>query len=134
METRYALRELESAIGYDCRRLEDGRTAVFRHTGLHRRLRRDFYERRDVIAYYHTAFIAFAAGSAGRPERLDEAEETRQSLLQTAFPYINFDQNRPRQETYDDLFDELDAIIAAKNAEDKAKRGAGTSSDVGSTD
>jgi hypothetical protein len=133
LETRYALRELESAIGYDCRRLEDGRAAVFRHTGLHRRLRRDFYERRDAVAYYHTAFVAFAAGSAGKPERLAEAEETRQSLMRTMFPYLHFKQEKTRQETFDDLFDELDEIIAAKNAEDKAKRDTGAPSDVGST-
>jgi hypothetical protein len=100
---------------------------------LHRRLRRDFYERRDVIAYYRAAFVAFAAGSAGRSERLDETEEIRQSLVQTMFQYLHLKQEQPRRETFDDLFDELDAIIAAKNAEDKANRGAGTPSDVGPT-
>jgi hypothetical protein len=107
--------------------------AVFRHTGLHRRLRRDFYERRDIISYYHAAFVAFAAGSEGRSERLDEVEDMRNSLLQMAFPYVHFRKEKPRQETVDDLFDELDEIIAAKNVEDKAKRSAGMPSDVGPT-
>jgi hypothetical protein len=75
--------------------------------------------------------VAFAAGSAGRSDSLAESEDMRKSLLHTTFPYIHFDQNRPRHETFDDLFDELDEIIAAKNSEGNADGTSGTPDDVG---
>lgn len=108
MESRYALRELESVIGYDCRRLEDGRKAVFRHTGLHRRARRDYYERLDMKAAMQANLFAFGTRSMS----LATVEERRMDLLGVLFPYISFEAPKVQVESIDDLFDELDAIIA----------------------
>lgn len=117
MESRYALRELEGAIGYDCRCLPDGRRAIFRHTGLHRSLRREFFERRDLMAAMQSSFVAAAAAGAGRRAAFDIVEAKRRDMLQVMFPYIHFDAPAPvRTESIDDLFDELDSIIAAQQA------------------
>lgn len=128
MESRYALRELESVIGYDCRRLDDGRKAVFRHTGLHRKARRDYYERLDMKAALQANL--FAVVLQNMP--LATVEEKRTNLLGVLFPYISFDAPKGQEESIDDLFDELDAIIAAQERQ-KAKE-THTDGDSGSKD
>lgn len=123
MGSRYALRSLECAIGYDCRRLEDGRKAVFRHTALSRRARMEFYERRDMMSVLESSLIAYAAFSSHirvSPEAaLDSIGIDRKSLLRIAFPYVdmsgdgNKDKIDPSSE-YDQYFDELDAMENAR--------------------
>ena len=121
MESRYALREIEGAIGYDLRKLEDGRKAVFRHTWLHKRLKRDFFERRDVSMVMACAFVAKAC-LASRPgldtaSAYDMAEEGRKSMVYVMFPYIKSDSSsgesseKTGKDSYDAYFDELEAIL-----------------------
>lgn len=121
MESRYALRELEGAIGYDCRRLEDGRPAVFRHTLLHKRAKRGFYERRDAMLVLHASYIAMSALAANPRLDLDVVrdilKDQRSALVNTALPYLK--EKEPEEETkeqktsrYDRYFDELDRILA----------------------
>jgi len=127
LESRYALRETEGAIGYDCRLLSDGRRALFRHTALHARSRREFLERRDTMLVL-TASMVSNASLLSNP-RLDPklaadiVSDIRSSLLRTAFPYLSMgdDENKEHsRDTYDEYFDELDAIEKAEVGE-KAK-------------
>lgn len=109
---------MEGAIGYDCRRLEDGRRAYFSHTTLHRRLKRAFFERRDAMFLIHASFISTA--SMGSNPRLDFkssydiVEGSRRSLLKMAFPYLKIEETPNKPENYDAYFDELDAIEEAQ--------------------
>lgn len=45
---------------------------------------------------------------------LATVEEKRMNLLGILFPYISFDAPKVQEESIDDLFDELDAIIATQ--------------------
>lgn len=118
MESRYALRELECAIGYDCRFLADGRKAVFRHTSLHKRARRDFYARRDVLMVLQATLLSAASlGSHPRANLKTAADlviESRKNLIHIAFPYLENEPVKPQKEDYDAYFDELEAYLASK--------------------
>lgn len=118
MASRYALREAEGAIGYDCRRLEDGRRALFRHTAVHRRARRDVLERRDLSAVLGATYVAAAARAANPRLDVDRASDAvadvRESFVRAAFPYLRQEPRRPRgYDDYGEYFDELDAIESA---------------------
>lgn len=99
LESRYALRELQGAIGYDCRRLHDGRAAEFRHTFIHRRIRRDFFERQDAITAINAALMAVS--SLGSHVRVDICEasnianSSRSLLMKAIFPYVDFAETKP---------------------------------------
>ena len=122
MESRYALREIEGAIGYDCRRLEDGRRALFRHTLVHRMARRAFFERRDMMAVMGLSYSALSSFAANPRLDIDASRDVvggaRKSILEIVFPYLDFgDDKKPKTyEDYSEYFDELDAIEAAKSA------------------
>ena len=121
MGSRYALREIEGAIGYDCRRLDDGRRALFRHTFIHNRVRRDFRERRDVMMVLAASYLANSA-FASRPDigldnAMDVIRESKSALLRSAFPHLRIDEPKPESsEDFDRYFDELDEIEAAAKA------------------
>lgn len=118
MESRYALREIEGAIGYDCRTLEDGRRASFRHTLFHRKARRDFFERRDLVMVMQSTYLAMASLSANMRVDLDAARSiaasNRRALVRAAFPYMPEEKSEiiDKDTGYDEYFDELDEIIA----------------------
>ena len=118
MESRYALREIEGAIGYDCRTLEDGRRASFRHTLIHRKARREFFERRDLVMVMQSTYLAMASLSANMRVDLDAARSiaasNRRALVRAAFPYMPEEKKEevPKEQMYDAYFDELDDIIA----------------------
>lgn len=120
MGSRYALRELEGAIGYDCRRLEDGRRAVFRHTAIHKKARQAFFERRDLLRVL-VASYASTASFAANPRfdtdvSIDVVKGGRSDLVKAAFPYLKTKEDDATK-SYDDYsayFDELDAIEASK--------------------
>lgn len=120
MESRYALREIEGAIGYDCRTLEDGRRASFRHTLVHRKARREFFERRDIVMVMQSTYLAMASMSANMRVDLDAARSVaasnRRALVRATFPYICMPEEKqddaPKEQMYDEYFDELDEIIA----------------------
>lgn len=99
LESRYTLRELQGAIGYDCRRLHDGRLAEFRHTFIHRRIRRDFFDRQDAITVINASLMAISSlGSHYRidiTEAADMANASRSSLVKSAFPYMDFKEPEP---------------------------------------
>jgi len=59
-------------------------------------------------------------------------EEKRVNLLGVLFPYISLDAPKVQEETIDDLFDELDAIIASQERQ-KAEE-TQTDGDSGSKD
>lgn len=116
MESRYALREIEGAIGRDCGRLEDGRRASFRHTFLHRKSRMDFLERRDEIAFLSTSLAATASLASNPRVDVDRAVElvadSRRALFRSVFPYADAArEERPKDyDDYSEYFDELDRI------------------------
>lgn len=129
---------MQGAIGYDCRRLEDGRIASFRHTGLHRRARRDFFERCDLMSFLKiTLSAASSISSNPRLEfstSMDIVQDNRMSLLKTAFPYMDLDGvEKPNENVdYDALFDELDEI--ASEDETASEEGSHEASPVGEGD
>ena len=134
LESRYALRELEGAIGLDGRTLPDGRRAVFRHTMLHRRIRRDFLERRDLMHFLSMSMLATAAQSSARGINARAAMESmssdRTSLMRIMFPYLKSDaedETSDEQRQYDQYFDELDRI-AECNADVRGKDNGGRAS------
>ena len=135
MESRYALREFEGAIGYDCRLLEDGRKAVFRHTWIHRRCRRYILERRDLISVMQCGIMSSASilshGKIDVDSAIESIDGRRRSMLKIAFPYIRFDGDRGKEVDYDQYFDELDEIEASKKAcaADSAKSSDGLPAD-----
>lgn len=114
MGSRYALREVEASIGYDCRRLDGGRRASFRHTFLHKRSRRDLLERRDLLRVLGSSYVAMAALSADPRMDLDASLEAigdvRESLLKSAFPYMKAKAKPKKYEDYSEYFDELDEL------------------------
>lgn len=114
------MREIEGAIGYDSRLLEDGRRAIFRHTALHRRSRRDFFERKDLMLLLHSSFISNASIGAnpriGLKDAFDMSEQCRRSFVKVAFPYLDIDDSPSVPEDYDMYFDELDEIEKAKRS------------------
>ena len=121
MESRYALRELQGVIGIDLRRLDDGRSAVFRHTGLHKKIKRDYFERRDVMLVLHASFMSVASvASHARMDirkAIEVVAEDRSMFIKIAFPYIDVDKSETRSnEEYDKYFDELDEIIAKRKS------------------
>lgn len=114
MGSRYALREVEVAIGYDCRRLDDGRRAFFRHTALHRRSRRDVLERRDLILALSSTYMA-TSSLASNPKMdvdssIDVLADKRNELVQFLFPYFKAEKKEKTYEDYGKYFDELDEI------------------------
>ena len=97
---------------------------MFRHTGIHRRSRRSFFERRDTMLLLQSAFVSNASmGSNPRldiKESLGIVEDSRRSFIKIAFPYLRIDDGPKEPKDYDEYFDELDAIEAQKEAEKKA--------------
>lgn len=76
-----------------------------------------------MVVAMQASFVAVAAMSA-RPSldanaSLAMVEERRAALVDTLFPYLHLEAPKVREETDDDLFDELDAIIAKHEAEAK---------------
>ena len=140
MASRYALRELEGAIGYDCRRLRDGRPALFMHTFLHRRARRDFFERRDLVDYLRMSYMSMSCISSNPRISIDEAidvvAERRSSFMKAIFPYIDIDVNagkKPKEmkyEDYSEYFDELDRLEAMNMGAEGSSSDSGGSEDV----
>ena len=131
MGSRYALRETEGAIGLDCRRLHDGRVAMFRHTRIHRRTRRDFLERRDTMSILAATMLS-TASIGSRPgielrSVYESVNGTRMSLVKTMFPYLDMGEephaNDASVDDYDVYFDELDRI---EEEERKAREVNGT--------
>lgn len=120
---------MEGAIGYDCRRLEDGRRAIFRHTIVHKMARRAFFERRDMIAVMGLSYSALSSFAANPRLEIDSSREivggSRNTLLEIAFPYFDFGiQDKPKTyEDYSAYFDELDEIEASRKS---ASVGGGT--------
>jgi len=117
---------MEGAIGLDCRRLADGRKAKFGHTFLHRRFRRDFFERRDTVMLLMASYVATAGLASNIMVDLENAKEIvgdrRASLAKAMFPYVEFSvpkRDPEKIEDYDEYFDELDAI----DEEQKASNG-----------
>ncbi len=131
LESRYALREIECAIGYDCRMLEDGRKAVFRHTAVHKRSRRSILERRDLMLVIGASYVSSSAIASSLRISSESAynvvEDRRTALMKTAFPYLGIDEKDEKDEwendtsVYDKCFDELDAM------EEEGKEAAGES-------
>lgn len=111
---------LEDAIGYDCRRLHDGRAAVFKHTYLHRIARRAFFERRDSILILMTSSVLNACvGSHPKfnvKASLEAVEKNREDLISTMFPYLEDEVHEREKKDYSAYFDELDAYEAEKRA------------------
>lgn len=123
MASRYALRELEGAIGLDCRTLRDGRKAEFLHTALYKRAKREFFERRDSIEYLRMSYMSVSCISANLrmdlDRMLDSVSRNRVALLSAMFPYVEFDADQENQkdgggdvryEDYEKYFDELDEL------------------------
>lgn len=115
LESRYALRSLECAIGYDCRRLQDGREARFRHTFLHRRMKMAFFERRDVILMAQASLLSSSSISSSHGADFGSAVEIvsgrRSDLSEALFPYLKRDEPKKIDgQTIDELFDELDEM------------------------
>lgn len=97
---------------------------MFRHTGIHRRSRRNLFERRDAMLLLQSAFVSNASmGSNPRldiKESLGIVEESRRSFIKIAFPYLRIDDGPQEHKDYDEYFDELDAIEYQKDADKKA--------------
>lgn len=128
MGSRYALREVEVAIGYDCRRLDGGRRALFRHTGLHKRARRNVLERRDLILALSSSYMA-TSSLASNPRMdvgssIDVLQDKREALIQSLFPYFKTDRREKSYEDYDKYFDELDELDR-KSASERPAEGSG---------
>ena len=125
MESRYALREIQGAIGRDCRKLEDGRRAVFRHTHLHKAARRYILERADLITVMYSSVISASAVASHHridvKSALDRIIESRRELINVAFPYFDLDKKQEdvSNEEYDKYFDMLEKI--EKEKEEKKK-------------
>lgn len=121
MESRYALRELEGAIGSGPPSHSGQRVVKFAHTYLHRRAKRDLFERRDIMAFMMASYVAKSAFASSRYVDFDDAIATlgslRDSVIKMAFPYVAIKEKKRDPERYDDYkeyFDELDAIEAAE--------------------
>lgn len=117
------MRTLECAIGYDSRTLPDGRRALFRHTALHMRAKMGFFERRDLITVMVASLQSFSSQSSNPRMEINSGmkivRDKREALFDVVFPYSSKGQNAHEAESgsapsYDELFDELDAIIAAE--------------------
>lgn len=97
---------------------------MFRHTGIHRRSKRNLFERRDAMLLLQSAFVSNASiGSNPRldiKEVLDIVEDSRRSFIKIAFPYLRIYDSPQEPKDYDEYFDELDAIEAQKEAKKKA--------------
>jgi hypothetical protein len=97
---------------------------MFRHTGIHRRSKRNLFERRDAMLLLQSSFVSNSSmGSNPRldiKESLEIVEECRRSFIKMAFPYLRIDDGQKEHKNYDEYFDELDAIEAQKEAEKKA--------------
>lgn len=114
MESRYALRSIEGVIGFDSRRLEDGRRAVFRHTIFHKRMRFDFFERRDAMYVLGSKLVSASAllshPRASFQYAAEYVGEIRDSLARVAFPYVARKPAKKDGHEYDKYFDELDEL------------------------
>ena len=116
MESRYALREAQCAIGYDCRRLDDGRRAVFRHTKLHKLSRQYCLELEDIKSIMSSSVISSAAiSSHGRIDissAINNVIDCRKKLISISFPYLDIEGNKTSVEDgdYDKYFEKLDEM------------------------
>lgn len=97
--------------------------AKFAHTYLHRRAKRDFFERRDLMSFMMASYVAKSAFASSRYVDFDDAVATlgsiRDSAMKMMFPYVSIEEkkrNPERYEDYEEYFDELDAIEAEKKA------------------
>lgn len=127
MESRYALRSLEGVIGRDFRTIE-GRKAEFRHTPAHRRMVMGFLDRRDSMMVLQSLLLSTSSMLGNSRidigKAADAANEIRELLVKATFPYIK---NTPeetitRKQSYDELFDELEAIEKAKKEQEENER------------
>ena len=95
---------------------------MFRHTFLHRAVRRSFRDRRDMINVLGMSYVAMSGFASNMKLNVDSSiqvvGDARLTLLKTAFPYLNFETESKEKsyEDYSEYFDELDAIEAAKAA------------------
>lgn len=83
---------------------------MFRHTALHRRAKREFFERRDLALLLHASMVSAACD--GKSGSLSAA---RMELTSALFPYVNVGQAQ-NEANYDQYFDEIDAIEAEKKS------------------
>lgn len=90
--------------------------AIFRHTIFHRRMKLDFFERRDAMHVLHSRLVAYSS-LLSHPRTsfryaVDYIGEIRESLAKVSFPYIRQKPaNKKHYENeYDEYFDELDKL------------------------
>ena len=124
MESRYALREIECAIGRADVSAYGSRRMVFRHTPIHNRLRRDFMERKDAIVVLQASMISMAC--LGSNPRVDPSYasklvlEKKNLLSNVVFPYFKIEEqsttSASSEQDLDAYFDELDDIVKRKEA------------------
>ena len=121
------MREFEGAIGYDCRRLEDGRRALFRHTYVHKRTKRDVIERRDAICMLQASLMSSAGISSHYRIDVDLAfdviSDIRSKLFYLTFPYDGYRATPHKSDEYDEYFDELDRLDALRKEQKAAADG-----------
>ena len=95
-------------------------------------MKRDYFERRDVIFVLNASMMSVAAlGSHAKiniNSALDITHSDRSDLVRAVFPYLETGKGKKENENYDVYFDELDAIIEAK---ERMKRDGDEPSSVG---
>ena len=99
---------------------------MFRHTGLHKRARRDVLERRDLILALSSSYMA-TSSLASNPRMdvgssIDVIQDKREALIQSLFPYFKADRREKSYEDYDKYFDELDEL-ERKSASERPAEG-----------
>lgn len=132
MDLRYALRELERVIGEPERafnRLEDGRTAVFRHTYISKMIRHSFYERRDISSIISLrASVAVAVCANARiplSESVRKAYKSIDRLQELLLPYVEVKGDKDGDGGVDadlisSMFAELEMVKSRESKEEPA--------------
>ena len=101
---------------------------MFRHTGLHKRARRDILERRDLILALSSSYMA-TSSLASNPRMdvdssIDVLQDKREVLIKSLFPYFKADRSEKSYEDYNQYFDELDELDR-KSASEMPAEGSG---------
>lgn len=106
----------------------EGRRAYFRHTPAHRRMVMGFLDRRDSMMVLQSLLLS-TSSMLGNPridigKASDVANEMRELLVKATFPYIKStpEETITRKQSYDELFDELDAIEKANKEQEENER------------
>lgn len=106
----------------------EGRMAYFRHTPAHRRTVMGFLDRRDSMMVLQSLLLSTSSMLGNSRidigKAADAANEIRELLVKATFPYIknNTEETVTRKQSYDELFDELEAIEKAKNEQEEKER------------